>query len=249
MSSTSDSPVPTPSDPLPLRSCTYYRYRKVKCDRQQPCSNCLRVKLNCSYPAGRGRAAKKSTRTLDTRLVDRLQRLENTIKELTSQVEATTDAVPSGNNIDVDEIEPHHGVVGNSLSGGDGAAHDASTNQQLGRLMIDDSKSYYISNILWANLGNEIEELRDMLHDSLFEDDANNPTDAYGPMPEVASPIGTSASVFGFRSLCHSLLNYHPPMHLSVTLLNIFIQNVLPLVHIYHRAVVLGFHRVTRDTR
>ncbi|KAI1692647.1 fungal zn(2)-Cys(6) binuclear cluster domain-containing protein [Ditylenchus destructor] len=52
-------------------AATYCRYRKVKCDRQQPCSNCLRVKLNCSYPAGRGRAAKKSTRTLDTRLVDR----------------------------------------------------------------------------------------------------------------------------------------------------------------------------------
>ncbi|RBR00069.1 hypothetical protein FVER53590_07661 [Fusarium verticillioides] len=104
MSSTSDSPVPTPSDPLPLRSCTYCRYRKVKCDRQQPCSDCLRVKLNCSYPAGRGRAAKKSTRTLDTPLVDRLQRLEITIKEITSQVEATTDAAPSGDNTDVEEI-------------------------------------------------------------------------------------------------------------------------------------------------
>ncbi|KAF5548205.1 bikaverin cluster-transcription factor [Fusarium napiforme] len=234
MSSASDSHVQTPSDPLPLRSCTYCRYRKVKCDRQKPCYNCLRVKRNCSYPAGRGRAAKKSTRTLDTRLVDRLQNLENIIKELTSQVEATTDAVPSGNNTDADEIEPHRGAGGKSLLGEDGATHDASTNQQLGRLMIDDSKSYYVSNILWTNLGNEIEELRDMLHDSLSEDAANNPTDASGPMPEVASPIGTSASVFGFRSFCHSLLSYHPPMHLSVTLLNIFIENVLPLVHIFH---------------
>ncbi|KAI1692648.1 bikaverin cluster transcription factor bik5 [Ditylenchus destructor] len=114
--------------------------------------------------------------------------------------------------------------------------------------MINDSKSYYVSNILWANLGNEeycnptmhllwllsYLELRDMLHDSLSQGDANNPTDASGPMPEVASPIGTSASVFGFRSTCHSLLSHHPPMHLSVTLLNIFIENVLPLVNIFH---------------
>jgi hypothetical protein len=80
----------------------------------------------------------------------------------------------------------------------------------------------------------QIEELRDMLHDPLSEDDVSNPIDVSKPLPEVASPLGTSASVLGFRSLCHSLLPYHPPTHLSVTLLNLFIENVLPLVHIFH---------------
>ncbi|KAF5604337.1 bikaverin cluster-transcription factor [Fusarium pseudocircinatum] len=222
MSSDSPAPTPsTPSDPPPLRSCTFCRQRKVKCDRQKPCSNCLRANNDCFYPAGRGRAAKKSTRTLDTRLVDRLQKLENLIKQLTSQVDATDNSLPSGSGKNREEIL-------------DGAAHDASIDQQLGRLLIDDSKSYYVSNILWANLGNEIEELRDMLHDPLSEDDVDNPLDASGLVPEVASPLGTSASVLGYRSLCHSLLMYHPPMHLSVTLLNIFIENVLPLVHIFH---------------
>lgn len=73
-----------------------------------------------------------------------------------------------------------------------------------------------------------------MLQDTLSEDDVNNPTEASTPIHEVASPLGTSASVLGYRSLCHSLHPYHPPMHLSVTLLNIFIENVLPLVHIFH---------------
>ncbi|KAG5754208.1 hypothetical protein H9Q70_003156 [Fusarium xylarioides] len=224
MRSTSDSPVlspSTPSDPLPLRSCTFCRQRKVKCNRQKPCSNCLRANNDCSYLAGRGRAAKKSPRTLDTRLVDRLQKLENIIKQLTSQVDATANALPSVNDTDGEEIL-------------DGTAPDASIDQQLGRLMIDDSKSYYVSNILWANLGNEIEELRDMLHDPPSEDDIDNLVDESRLIPEVASPFGTSASVLGFRSLCQSLLSYHPPMHLSVTLLNIFIENVLPLVHIFH---------------
>ncbi|KAG7418380.1 Bikaverin cluster transcription factor bik5 [Fusarium oxysporum f. sp. rapae] len=237
MSSTSDHPVftpSTPSDPLPLRSCGFCRQRKVKCDRQKPCSNCLRANNDCSYPVGRGRAAKKPTRTLDTRLVDRLQKLENIIKQLTSQVDARANTLPSGSNTDREEIESSPSGMRNYPSGLDNAAPDASIDQQLGRLMIDDSKSYYVSNILWANLGNEIEELRDMLHDPLSEDDVNNPLDASGPMPEVASPLGTSASVLGFRSLCHSLLPYHPPMHLSVTLLNVFIENVLPLVHIFH---------------
>ncbi|KAF5247211.1 hypothetical protein FANTH_6468 [Fusarium anthophilum] len=237
ISSTSDSPIATPStpsDPLPLRSCTFCRQRKVKCDRQKPCSNCLRANNDCSYPAGRGRAAKKSTRNLDVRLVDRLQKLENIIKQLTSQVDATANAIPFGSATDGDDVEPSTGGARDYPSGLDNAAPDASIDQQLGRLMIDDSKSYYVSNILWVNLGNEIEELRDMLHDPLSEDEIDNPIDASGPMSEVASPLGTSASVFGYRSLCQSLLNYHPPMHLSVTLLNIFIENVLPLVHIFH---------------
>ncbi|KAF5585011.1 bikaverin cluster-transcription factor [Fusarium subglutinans] len=237
ISSTSDSPIvtpSTPSDPLPLRSCTFCRQRKVKCDRQKPCSNCLRANNDCSYPAGRGRAAKRYTRTLDTRLVDRLHKLENVIKQLTTEVDATDNAIRSGSGADRDDIEPSTGGGGDYPSGLDNAAPHASIDQQLGRLMIDDSKSYYVSNILWANLGNEIEELRDMLHDPLSEDEIDNGIDASGPMPEVASPLGTSASVLGYRSLCHSLLNYHPPMHVSVTLLNIFIENVLPLVHIFH---------------
>ncbi|CZR46039.1 uncharacterized protein FPRO_11486 [Fusarium proliferatum ET1] len=232
----SDSPLPTPvtpSNPLHPRSCTFCRQRKVKCDRQKPCSHCLRANNDCSYPAGRGRAAKKPARTLDTRLVDRLQKLENIIKQLNSEVDATANAVPSGSGTDGESVSTPGGMR-NGPPGVDNSAPDASIDQQLGRLMIDDSKSYYVSNILWANLGNEIEELRDMLQDTLSEDHVNNPTEPSTPIHEVASPLGTSASVLGYRSLCHSLHPYHPPMHLSVTLLNIFIENVLPLVHILH---------------
>lgn len=158
MSSTLDSPVLTPStqsDPLPLRSCTFCRQRKVKCDRQKPCSNCIRANNNCSYPAGRGRAAKKSTQTLDARLVDRLQKLENIIKQLTSQVDATANCLPSSSGTDGESVSTPGGTR-NNPSGVDNSAPEASIDQQLGRLMIDDSKSYYVSNILWANLGNEV---------------------------------------------------------------------------------------------
>lgn len=158
MSSTLNSPVltpSTPSDPLPLRSCTFCRQRKVKCDRQKPCSNCLRANNDCSYPAGRGRAAKKSTQTLDARLVDRLQKLENIIKQLTSHADATANVLPSSSVTDRGSVSTPGGTR-NNPSGVDNSAPDASIDQQLGRLIMDDSKSYYVSNILWANLGNEV---------------------------------------------------------------------------------------------
>lgn len=71
-----------------------------------------------------------------------------------------------------------------------------------------------------------------MLHDPVSEDEDYVPTDGY--MSEAASPLGTSAAVLGFRSLGRSLRPYHPPMHMSVALLTIFSENVLPLVHIFH---------------
>ncbi|KAJ4250972.1 hypothetical protein NW762_011622 [Fusarium torreyae] len=233
--STNTTPESVGVFPSPLRSCVLCRQRKVKCDRQQPCSNCVHCKLECSYPAGRGRAAKKCRRTLDNRLIDRLQRLEDIIKRLSSQVDVTTSAdgaSPSGRTSPATEDESHHDFIGEHPSELNPPSADASIDQQFGRLMIDDSKSYYVSNILWANLGNEIEELRDMLHDPISEDESYVPTDA--SMSEVASPLGTSAAVLGFRALSHSLLPYHPPMHLSVTLLTMFSENVLPLVHIFH---------------
>lgn len=78
----------------------------------------------------------------------------------------------------------------------------------------------------------QIEELRDMLHDPVSEDEDYVPINGY--VSEAPSPLGTSAAVLGFRSLGCSLRPYHPPMHMSVTLLTIFSENVLPLVHIFH---------------
>ncbi|KPM46343.1 hypothetical protein AK830_g81 [Neonectria ditissima] len=246
---TTDASSSTPTHITPLnhpRSCVYCRRRKVKCDRQQPCSNCVRGKLECSYPAGRGRAAKKPRKTLDGQLIERLHRLESIIRRLTDQ--GDTDAAGYDADADAnDEMLPVAATAG--LETEPGAFHDhngprdfpsasshsspeVSVDQQLGRLMIDDTRSYYVSNILWANLGNEIEELRDMLHEPVSEDESCVPSDA--SMSEVASPLGASTAVMGFRSLSHLLLQYHPPLSQSVALLTVFSENVLPLVHIFH---------------
>ncbi|KAM5367385.1 hypothetical protein ACJZ2D_010030 [Fusarium nematophilum] len=246
------SPVPDPSVPDPTvptppkppatsaaarnhpRSCVFCRQRKVKCDRQQPCSNCVRCKLDCTYPAGRGRAAKRPRQTLDAPLVDRLHRLEDIIKRLASQVDAGAAGATAGTSV---QGSPETEVGAHDREEHPSSSHSSpeasgSIDQQFGRLMIDENKSYYVSNILWANLGNEIEELRDMLHDPISEDESHVPTDA--SMSDMASPLGTSAAVLGFRALSHSLLPYHPPLPQSVALLTVFSENVLPLVHIFH---------------
>lgn len=158
-SSVDDNNEPASSTPKPShvhpRSCTFCRHRKVKCDRQQPCSNCVRAchGPGCVYPPGPGRAAKQSRKTLNSELVDRLSRLEAIIRSRALPDPETS----STRSVEVDKYSvdtENTSSVTNSLD------YSSSIDRQLGRLVIDETKSYYISNILWANLGSEVCDMR-----------------------------------------------------------------------------------------
>ncbi|OIW33158.1 hypothetical protein CONLIGDRAFT_651873 [Coniochaeta ligniaria NRRL 30616] len=200
--------------PLRQHRCNFCGHRKVKCDRQQPCSNCASATVACVYPAGPGRAPKKPRGGLDPELVERVSRLESIIRSLKAQAK-------SGR---LNE-KPNVSKSPTSSQGG-------SIDRELGRLVIDDTRSYYVSNILWANLTNEIEELQNMLHEPATEDMERGVTEA--STSTGVSSLGSNASFLGFRALAHSLLGFHPPIPQSVALLRIFRENVVPLVHIFH---------------
>ncbi|KAK3332778.1 fungal-specific transcription factor domain-containing protein [Cercophora scortea] len=209
------------------RSCHQCRRRKVKCNRQQPCSNCTSA-ANCVYPPGPGRAAKRPRHALDAQLLDRLGRLESIMKRLEMEKQDQLQL----------EDQP---VAGKPIPPGQPFAQASSTaspsiDHQIGRLMIDESRSFYVGNSLWTSLGNEIEELRDLLSEPVCED-ANyvaTETALFVPEHEHAGPLGSNAAIFGLRSTAHSLRSLHPPLSMSVALLQIFRENVVPLVHIFH---------------
>ncbi|KAL3447117.1 hypothetical protein BJX65DRAFT_277431 [Aspergillus insuetus] len=190
--------------PRPLRSCTLCRQRKIKCDRQQPCGNCVRVEAQCVYPAGHGRAPKRPRKAVEARLLAQLSKLETIVKRMegqspsvtpSSSVEATTDT------------------------------SNPTVEQQFGRLVIDDMQSCYVSSTPWMSLGDEIEELRDLLHTTTSEEEEGF---------SVMDGLGTNAAIMGFRALAHSLEVYHPPMSQAVALFEIFKTNVSTTVRIFH---------------
>ncbi|OJJ31303.1 hypothetical protein ASPWEDRAFT_62525 [Aspergillus wentii DTO 134E9] len=191
------------------RSCTVCRQRKVKCDRQRPCTNCIRNGADCLYPPGPGRAPKRPRRVADTRVLDRLSRMEKIVKQFQSQAEGsnnmnTVDESKDEKSSDTDKVE-----------------------QKFGLLLIDEGRSCYVSNVLWASFGDAIGELRDLLQaeeteDASFEAVSENPS------------LGSNAAIMGFCSLAHSLHQYHPPLSQSAALLQIFQENVAPLVRIFH---------------
>lgn len=133
------------------RSCTFCRQRKVKCDRQQPCSTCVRAchGPRCVYPPGPGRATKQSRKILNSELVDRLSRLETIIRQgtlLDPEASSIRSVKADKHSLDTENTTSFTGCLDDS----------GSIDQQLGRLVIDETRSYYISNILWANLGSEV---------------------------------------------------------------------------------------------
>lgn len=77
---------------LNARSCVTCRRRKVKCDKQFPCSNCSKAGQQCVFPAPgraprRPRAGGKVVSEREAELLKRLRRLEGVVEELSGQVE------------------------------------------------------------------------------------------------------------------------------------------------------------------
>ncbi len=51
--------------------------------------------------------------------------------------------------------------------------------------------------------------------------------------------LGTNAAILGYRSLTHSLRDFHPPTELSMRLFQLFSDNVLPVVRIFHTTTLI----------
>lgn len=128
------------------RTCTRCRARKIKCDRQKPCKGCVSTEAECVYPSGPGRAPKRPRKVVNQRVLDRLERLESVLKRMASDgrdhkaSEASTQPKQKPDSLGLEELE----------------VDSSSLDQQTGRLVINENRSVYVSNILWASLGDEV---------------------------------------------------------------------------------------------
>ncbi|KAK2599925.1 hypothetical protein QQS21_005309 [Conoideocrella luteorostrata] len=87
------------------RSCVTCRRRKVRCDKQMPCSNCRRAQISCVFPAP-GRAPRqprpkdpnappKTSSHREVELIKRLKKLEGIVEELSGQIDEPSAKLPS----------------------------------------------------------------------------------------------------------------------------------------------------------
>lgn len=159
------SPMPhSPTDASsPLlsyaRTCSSCRQRKVKCDRQRPCINCSRSGVECIYPPGRGRAPKRPRNAVNAQLSHRLTRLESIIRSFEYHQNQGSSTHPPAAPVALSSRAGSRASETSRIQSVPRTSNSDSENsieQHLGRLLIDDTRSYYVSNVLWANLGDEV---------------------------------------------------------------------------------------------
>lgn len=65
------------------KSCLECRRRKIKCDKSIPCSYCVKVKIDCRYPAPKSSPNKGGTPSLSNEVLSaRIDGVENTLQTL-----------------------------------------------------------------------------------------------------------------------------------------------------------------------
>ncbi|KAL4911292.1 hypothetical protein BDW74DRAFT_7306 [Aspergillus multicolor] len=223
-------------DPSAVRSCITCRRRKVRCNKRSPCSNCVRAGVECVFPPP-GRAARKLKRppAENEALLSRLRQLENLVEAAI----ANPNAQPSppqqqGDRSSGDQAK--HPQPPQDVGASDAQKCPVTGRQillpplehEFGRLVIEDNRSRYVSNRFWASLGDQIEELQDILdHSSSDDDDSPSP----GPSSYSTAHDGM---LFGFYSLAHSLQSFHPPPSKVPVLWNIYAENVKPLLPVVY---------------
>lgn len=77
---TSAPASPSGSGPAHKQACILCAKRKVRCDRREPCSNCIKAHTDCDYQAPAPRRRRRK-RPADEDLVSRLSRYEELMRK------------------------------------------------------------------------------------------------------------------------------------------------------------------------
>ncbi|KAM3088467.1 hypothetical protein ACMFMG_000107 [Clarireedia jacksonii] len=245
---------------LNARSCVTCRRRKVKCDKHVPCGNCTKAQTQCVFPAPgraprRPRPGGKPVTDREAELLKRLRRLEGVVEELSGQVEAeNSKSSPSSNNSPTHHKDGESSGETTSKSNGKPRYSDErngtkkewmqrsfsmgcapprtafTVEEGIGRLVLDEGKSQYVSNPFWAELSEEIAELRTIFDDAEEDSEGESPIP---PASHVTQPDHQSF-VMGYSSADVDLKALHPLPSQIPFYWSTFLENVIPLVKLLH---------------
>ncbi|THX53564.1 hypothetical protein D6D06_06034 [Aureobasidium pullulans] len=171
---TNQSTTPTASGAVPL-SCTLCRKRKIKCDKQNPCSNCVTAQKECvpvvraRLPRGRNGGRKG----INAELRNRINRLEGLVQSLNSGL------VPNSTSVEVEtqktQIESE--TRASSFSG------PSTSRQPLhdSREATPDTTRWPLGSTLWTQLAHELNDIHAVLDNEDDDNDKDEEIDSSPP--------------------------------------------------------------------
>ncbi|KAI1272647.1 hypothetical protein F5Y07DRAFT_391814 [Xylaria sp. FL0933] len=258
--------------PKKLRSCVVCRSRKVRCNKESPCSNCRRAGIPCVVPsadrpprwarrlerfahnaAAGERSAQAAAATAPTaELMERLRNLENLVKELNSQLEQahalSNSSTGNSPGSSANDRDSDHQAAASLTSGG------SSIHSQFGRLVLNDAgRSRYVSSGFWSRVNDEIDGIKmETQHlaeaelDSTEDEDPSDTAPSTHDLERIAAE--RHAFLFGHNLNPSSpdLRELHPLPSQIPFLLDVFAENVNFIVQIVHMPTI---RKMTRRSR
>lgn len=153
-----DNMTSLPEKPTKAFSCIRCFERKVKCDKENPCSNCVKSRVECVFrtpPAPR----RRKKRPQEEILLARLKQCEDLLRSKgievdTSDVPGQSAAPSDPPSHDTSLPSPDTGMTGNRPPSE--SIFFPGANPKTGQLIVDQGKSRFIENNLWASVSEEV---------------------------------------------------------------------------------------------
>ncbi|KAM5343615.1 hypothetical protein ACJ41O_012152 [Fusarium nematophilum] len=188
---------------------------RLKCDRDEPCSNCVARGIDCAYaPWPRGRAAAQK-RNGTQQLEGRIRHLEQLLGSIVSQMpprqgEAST---PSSQAPQPTGYEPP-----------ENGAHQV----KPGRMMSSDSEMVYVSGSHWAAICNEVDSIREHLDRDDRAHHGDETGQVRGRAPFLLEGVGTMSTI-------DDILSDIPPKDVADRLVSRYLNCTDPSIVILHK--------------
>ncbi|KAI1169969.1 hypothetical protein F4777DRAFT_584388 [Nemania sp. FL0916] len=237
----------------PPLSCTSCRARKLRCDKQDPCRNCVRSKAECVFPARKRIQRPRKTKNAD--LVQRLDRLESIVAKVgggiggrlerqdgeTEEAEAEEEAVV----MVVDQGEPAAAEPTPPYFPNPGVEVEAAVSERdqvpggwRGVTVAQDTTAVqYMSGQFWASLCDEVGGLRQALEQSTDtdEDDEEEIETSPESFGETGGNPASPDILPGIKAAGSASAIKHPSPDAIRYLASVFFRNVDMHLKILHQ--------------
>ncbi|KAL8819178.1 MAG: hypothetical protein Q9223_002331 [Gallowayella weberi] len=258
--SSSTTPPSGPPNKAKALSCGTCRERKVRCDKNQPCSTCQRAKVPCIFPSAKRLPRKRQGERKKTneKLLQRLNRLEALVEK--AGLDEKDDQVVEKKK--ESSVDAPIRATSEKLSNGDvprkkrdrSETSQSSGSQPGGKTALEGEMSRYLGSNFWASLSDEVEGLRLELNQT-SDEDIKEEEDTEDPVAATPiTPIHPSQQlplrngfIFNFNTPKIDLRCLHPnPIHIE-SMCTIYLHNVDPISRILHKPTLRKFISGAKD--
>ncbi|KEY67864.1 hypothetical protein S7711_05001 [Stachybotrys chartarum IBT 7711] len=210
------TPAPSHKQPRVL-ACVLCQHRKIKCDRNSPCSNCIKANVTCT-PSTPAPARKRRRPNQD--LQERLAKCEELLKQYAGQ------PVPLQGSQTPPERFPSHPASEPATTSP--LSTDSHTKwQTAGKVVHDESGVRFMDNYLWATVYEELQAMKDII-------DTDDPDELSVLGSEDRIPDNNSDTLFPYDVAAVNADDLPPDSTEVFRLWQLFLDRVNPLTKIIH---------------